>query len=579
VWVDHARYVDVKWSGHMSRSAKVAVIDPGPNPATPVGAAGASPGQPRIITRAQWGADESIRKCCPEYADPLQMVFIHHTATTNSYNAQDSAAIVRSIYAYHVKNNGWQDIGYHLLVDKFGQIFEGRYGGLDRALVGAQTLGFNAHSAGIAVIGTFNSSGPPAAAMTALKQITAWRMDRANIDPSGATTMISAGNPRYAAGRAVSLRTISGHRDVYDTDCPGNAFYPQLPSLRSAVTPYGDPKLFLPPMSSAIITPNGDGVADFMRLSGRFTSSVSWRADVIDPSGHIWATARGSGTTLSTSWTGQDAAHNQAPQDKYLFTINASNGHGSIRTVSVPVYVWRFPNGTLFQTPSGWTGVLGGQQVRHIVAPRALLSQYALAEALPVREDVKRLYPAGSDIGFREGSVVRADGLTWIISDGQRRPIDPATFAALGYDSNSIIDTTSDTLAMNPTGTPVTADGGYPDGTALRSSDTREAVVLAGMGRPYLTTNVRTSYAIRDFDLAGPADSQVTNAQTNPPVGFRDGTLIRMIGDGAVYVIADGIRRHITSRHLFDVMGYKNSNIRAVTPAELALHPEGAPVS
>jgi hypothetical protein len=188
LWVGHARFADVRWTGKMPPHAKLALVDPGPDPAPPpASTAEASPGQPRIITRAQWGADESIRKGSPEYAEPLQMAFIHHTASGNTYSASESAGIVRSIYAFHVQGNGWNDIGYNFLVDKYGQIFEGRYGGITRSLVGAHTLGFNAHSFGVSVIGSYGSAAPPAAAMTSLKQLRTGTRDtsRALASPCG----------------------------------------------------------------------------------------------------------------------------------------------------------------------------------------------------------------------------------------------------------------------------------------------------------------------------------------------------------------------------------------------------------
>jgi len=580
VWVGRARFVDVRWTGRMPAHARIDFIDPGPDPiSAPASAAEASPARPTVISRAQWGADESIRRCCPEYAEPLQMVFVHHTATGNAYRPEDSKAIVRSIYTYHVKTNGWTDIGYNVLVDQYGQIFEGRYGGLDRSVVGAHSLGFNGHSSGIAVIGTFGSVAPPARAMNALKQIVAWRMDRANIDPLASTTMTSSGNPRYRAGTRVALQTIAGHRDVYVTDCPGDAFYRQLPSLRTAVAPYGDPKLFAPRLSAPVITPNGDGVADDTTLTARFSSSVLWTVTVVDPSGTTWLSASGSGSSLSVAWNGKDPVGRVAPHDLYSFVVNAYNTNGSIATVAVPVAAWQFPDGTLFRTrSSGWIGLLVGQKLRHLVSTRALETRYADAQAISAPETLLGAYPRGAEASFRPGTVVRVDRDMWIISDGGRRPVSQATLVALGYNLKSVIDTPSSSLASTPQTAEVTTAGGYPNGTGLQASDGHEAMLVSGQSRPFVTSNVRKSWGIRDVDLAGPANAQVSRAQDMPPIGFQDGTLVRMDGDAAVYVISNGLRRHITSGHRFDVMGYRWANVRIVTASELAPVPEGAPI-
>ena len=89
-------------------------------------------GSPPIIPRFSWHADESIRRAAPQYGDAVHFAVVHHTAGTNNYTRAQSAAIVRGIELYHVKGNGWNDIGYNFLVDKYGQVFEGRYGGVDR---------------------------------------------------------------------------------------------------------------------------------------------------------------------------------------------------------------------------------------------------------------------------------------------------------------------------------------------------------------------------------------------------------------------------------------------------------------
>ena len=162
----------------------------------------AAAGLPQIVPRSGWQADETIRRAKPGDADTLRMAFVHHTAGTNDYTRLQAPAIVRAIEVYHVKGNGWNDIGYNALVDRFGTVYEGRYGGIDRNVVGAHAKGFNTGSFGIAVMGDFRTVDPPAAAVDSLVRTLAWRLDLGHVDPlstfnaiSSATSASSPGSP------------------------------------------------------------------------------------------------------------------------------------------------------------------------------------------------------------------------------------------------------------------------------------------------------------------------------------------------------------------------------------------------
>ncbi|MEV0029242.1 N-acetylmuramoyl-L-alanine amidase [Nocardia sp. NPDC050793] len=197
--------------------------------------AGALPGGgPNVITRSQWGADESIRCDEPTYDDSLGGVTVHHTAGRNDYSKAESAGIVRAIYTYHAQTLGWCDIGYHALVDKYGQIFEGRYGGLDRPVQGAHAGGFNENTAGVALMGNHESEAPSDQAVNAVGKFVGWRTRLAGLDPKGRTTMYSEGTEYtpYAQGEAVDLPIVFAHRDVGHTTCPGDAAYELMDRIR-----------------------------------------------------------------------------------------------------------------------------------------------------------------------------------------------------------------------------------------------------------------------------------------------------------------------------------------------------------
>ncbi|MFI8811185.1 N-acetylmuramoyl-L-alanine amidase [Streptomyces sp. NPDC055082] len=194
--------------------------------------------RPPVVPRAGWGADESLNNESPDYMASVKAVFVHHTAQTNSYSCADSPAIVRGLLAFHVKSNGWKDLGYNFLVDKCGKIFEGRKGGVDRAVQGAHTYGFNRDTAGIAVIGMYTDTKAASAATASVARIAAWKLGQYGGDPAGTVPLTAgaAGNnyagTKFTAGRKYSFQRISGHRDGFNTQCPGGRLYGQLSAVR-----------------------------------------------------------------------------------------------------------------------------------------------------------------------------------------------------------------------------------------------------------------------------------------------------------------------------------------------------------
>ncbi|MDL5157737.1 N-acetylmuramoyl-L-alanine amidase [Actinomycetospora termitidis] len=239
VWVADSREVQVRAvddGAPATQRVALTSIDPATttNDARATAASTNSPGLPKVVTRAQWGADEKLMTWPPEYTPTVRAVTIHHTAGTNAYTAADSAAIVRGIYAYHAKTLGWGDIGYNVLVDRFGTVFEGRKGGLERSVIAAHAGGFNRETFGIGMMGDFTSVAPPAAQLEATAKLAAYKLGGLYRDPKATVTLTSAGGgtSKYPAGRTVTLPTVFAHRDVGATECPGNTGVKSMPAIR-----------------------------------------------------------------------------------------------------------------------------------------------------------------------------------------------------------------------------------------------------------------------------------------------------------------------------------------------------------
>ncbi|MEC3980038.1 peptidoglycan recognition protein family protein [Amycolatopsis sp. H20-H5] len=183
------------------------------------GTAGAATA-PRIYSCAEWGARSP--------ADPLvtldhkaDRILIHHIASANStdYSLAHAFQVARDDQADHIDNNGWSDTGQHFTVSRGGYRLEGRHGSLDglksgtRMIRGAHCPGQNDNAIGIENEGLYSTVEPPAAQWNSLVVFCAYACRQYGID----------------------VAEIKGHRDFYNTECPGERLYAKLPQLRKEV--------------------------------------------------------------------------------------------------------------------------------------------------------------------------------------------------------------------------------------------------------------------------------------------------------------------------------------------------------
>jgi N-acetylmuramoyl-L-alanine amidase/FlgD Ig-like domain len=274
---------------------------------------------PPIVPRSTWGADERIRRAPPSYAADVRFAIVHHTAGKNGYSRSEAPAIVKGIQLFHVRGNGWNDIGYNFLVDRFGTIYEGRFGGVDRNVVGAHALGFNTGSVGIALLGTYEDGAPSAAAQDAIARLVAWRLDLAHVDPTAFLTFISGGSDRYADGIPVLLSAVSGHRDTGFTACPGDVLYGRLGTIASTARSIGGAKIFEPTATVA-----GSAV----RVRARLSQAQSWTVAIASFAGS--EVARGTGSGTAVDWTWESAGH---AAGSYRWTVSAGTALPAVGVV------------------------------------------------------------------------------------------------------------------------------------------------------------------------------------------------------------------------------------------------------
>jgi hypothetical protein len=359
VWTGAGRFVQVRAAGAAGAPAalervRIVALDPridapslptaaaavtapslAASPAAARGAARITGARPAIVTRKQWGADESWRGSKPEYAK-VKMVFVHHTDSRNEYTRDEAPAIMRAIYAYHTQSLGWSDIGYNFLVDRFGTIYEGHYGGMTRGVVGAQVLGFNRGSVGISVIGDFAGDAIPAEALASLEKLVAWKLKVHHLKPGGTARIRCTYGQRFRTGQLVRFPVVAGHRDANFTECPGNIFYPLLPTVRLEAA--GRPQPPIVTLAQGVpshFSPNDDGTQDVAGLGLWLTKAAAWSIEVRDEKGERIGSFSGEGTSAEVTWPGLDEQGRARPDGTYSAVVTAANdlGNAAAKTV------------------------------------------------------------------------------------------------------------------------------------------------------------------------------------------------------------------------------------------------------
>jgi hypothetical protein len=247
------RYVQLRWRleagekglAPLVRYVRLAFIDSGIIAASKLAEAAGATSQPSIITRTQWGCPDGQNspQWAPEYFAVTHAI-VHHTVTPNTDT--DHAARVRSIWYYHAITRGWGDIGYNYVVARDGSLYEGRAGGDD--VKAGHAYPYNFYSLGLAFMGTFTDQPAPQPMLEGAADLLSWKFVQKGIDPQSSAwlRMPPPGTPNVPVPRPPDLwrPTITAHRDVGQTECPGSALYAQLPTLREEVSGRVDSALY-----------------------------------------------------------------------------------------------------------------------------------------------------------------------------------------------------------------------------------------------------------------------------------------------------------------------------------------------
>jgi N-acetylmuramoyl-L-alanine amidase len=298
--------------------------------------AGAQDSQPEMVSRDSWAGDDCPPRTGAIYGE-VRAAYVHHTVNLNDYSRAEAPQVVLGICRYHRNSNGWNDVGYNFLVDRFGTIYEGRAGGVGAAVVGAQAEGFNSYSTGIANIGTFSTVPQSQEALNAMARLIRWKLPLHGYPTNGTAVMTSAGGGtnRYSAGTTVRVPRVLGHSDTNATECPGTALHGQLDELRSmvaGVTPSGV-------ATSAAAQLDAPGSAIDYGGTATLTGTLATRdgAPVAGQPVTVQARVDGAWRTSSTPVTSADGSFSAAIKPRLTRSLRARfAGAGELRSSVTP---------------------------------------------------------------------------------------------------------------------------------------------------------------------------------------------------------------------------------------------------
>lgn len=339
---------------------------------------GAIVNRPEIITRAQWGADESWRDPTPQIGEKIIAGFLHHTATTNSYDPADGPGQMRDLYAYFIKVRKYSDIAYNFLVDRYGVIYEGRAGcpvsasptcdGPSKPVTGAHTAGMNRNTFAISVMGNFETSKLDSQSaepmLNSIAALMAWKIAPYNLDPAEIAKIHSSdttGLSKFPSGTIANVPVISGHRDVGKTVCPGKYLYPYLPEIRRRIS-----GLLMGKIQNLVVSPLLQLASEEspITVTAKIPIAALWNVTVISAeSGEVVFTD--SGTQKNNAdfvyhWNAASSTEKEFPPGVYALSVSATIGQKQLPTETTMI--------TLGSIPSQLTGVRVKRTSKNAVA-------------------------------------------------------------------------------------------------------------------------------------------------------------------------------------------------------------------
>ncbi|MCK4800222.1 N-acetylmuramoyl-L-alanine amidase [Candidatus Parcubacteria bacterium] len=566
---------------------------------------GAGPSIPKIIPRAEWGADESKMTWPTKYAKVEKFV-IHHTASSDPVSDTDGSGeykdMVNNIYLYHngkrtwyddgKKYTGFGDIGYNYLIDPNGNIYEGRSGG--NGVVAGHATGYNTGSIGISILGRYQDytnsenkevkSHPVTFAIKkSLENLIGWLASNNSIDLN-----------RVSDFHGKSISGVSGHRDLAPTVCPGDEIYKQFGSIQSNASIIkkefdkyvyqigGDKAVYVikdgykTKFSSKNELPSAYQNKVIKPISKLQLDAYKYKNIIIYPDGSLlqeFNTAKvyylENGLKRVMEMTGEEfikMSFSVSDIKKVFASDLKIYGNGKIIKYA--------PDGKLLKDRNGNVFLIENGKKRKFTS--AQLFEYLNYKWDNIEEDAYlSFYLEDLDMVFPDGTLIREVGKNdvYLVKDKQRRKIfSNNLMSVLGLKAEDVLLITTDELNHFPEG----EIAKYPDNTLLKAENSPAIyLVKNGKRKEFTSAQLFEKAGYKWRDVISITKEEIDNYSLDGRVLYPDGLLIRSTNSSAVYLLEAGKKRMVTSAILFKKLGYKWNDIVAVSPSEMKEYQSG----
>jgi hypothetical protein len=577
--------------------------------------------KPLNFSRESWGCDENLRfssgqEVWPRDYVPVKALVVHHTVTPNDYSSvAEAMAHIRSVYSYHTVTQGWGDIGYNCIIDKFGNSYEGRRGRdgpgydgpggrefLSQDVVAGHALVYNHGTSGVALLGTFCAPGecpgqaPSGAMISRLVDVLAFECGRHGIHPQRSSTFLIRNG-----GWHPGLPNIVGHRDVGETSCPGGHTYGRLAEIRAYVAD----RLIdnAAPVVGITVHPP-EGVVHDNRVQFHWVASGAgplefahylegWRQEGDGSVTYIHGFTPDKWPAWS-SWSSHDSAeYFLISPGLYTFHLMARDSAGRVSRfhdtrsfIGQPVGQ---PEGALFQGSGPQVYQLRGGLKREVPNAHTFAARgFNWGSINKVPDGYVHSLPFGRPLldVVADGNLMRGSGpAVFVMEGGTRRHVDSAgVMASCGYGWDAIYVLPDSLLGMIAEGHTI---HGPPcphlspsDGALIKGSGPAIFLMQRGLRRRVPNALTFEALGLHWGNVDTIADSTLAEMPSGQPVldARADGNLLKSSGP-ALYVMEAGHKRHVVSAAVMAACGYGWDAVRLVSEGPLAALPTGSPLT